>query len=210
MTQKKSEGRLYIVAGPSGIGKGTICKRLFAQYPRLENSISWTTRELRPGEIADQTYFFRTQEAFDRMAREGGFLEYAQIYGGSYGTPRDYVLSRMAQGKDVMLDIETKGAMQVMKNYPEAVSIYLLPPTMKALRDRLFRRGREDEQKAQARFACAVDEIDLAAQYRYVVINDDLESTLCIMHEIMEGRYHNPENWRQHIENLKEEYHHDY
>ena len=200
-----TKGRLIIISGPSGIGKGTVCKELFKQDASLVPSVSWTTREKRKGEEEGVTYFYRTDEEFDRMIESGGFLEYAGIYGGRYGTPRDYVEKRMAEGKNVILEIETKGAMAVMEKAPEAVSIYLLPPTMRVLRDRLVGRGREGYEKAMERFRCAYGEIDLARACRYVIVNEDLHDTVQKIEDALRGAYRNPEDLEDRIRILKEE-----
>ena len=143
-----NNGKLIVISGPAGIGKGTVCKEIVKRDDSLALSISWTTRDIRKNEIADVTYFYHTEEEFAKMAEAGGFLEFAGIYGNHYGTPRDYVEKMMNEGKNVILEIEMQGAMKVMQNMPEAVSIFLLPPTMKVLRDRLINRGREDIRKA--------------------------------------------------------------
>ena len=200
-----NKGRLIVISGPSGIGKGTVCKELFKVDESLVPSISWTTRERRKGEEEGVTYFYRTDEEFDRMIASGGFLEYAGIYGGRYGTPRDYVEKRMAEGKNVILEIETKGAMEVMRKAEDVCSIYLLPPTMRVLRDRLVRRGREGYEKAMERFRCAYDEIDLARAYRYVIVNEKLEDTVQSIEDILHGEYQNPADLEERIKTLKEE-----
>ena len=131
--------------------------------------------------------------------------DYLPVYGGRYGTPRDYVEKRMAEGKNVILEIETKGAMAVMEKAPEAVSIYLLPPTMRVLRDRLVGRGREGYEKAMERFRCAYGEIDLARAYRYVIVNEDLHDTVQKIEDALRGAYRNPEDLEDRIRILKEE-----
>ena len=205
-----NKGKLVVISGPSGIGKGTVCKELIQKDKSVVLSVSWTTRERRKGEEEGVTYFYRTEEQFDEMIAKGGFLEYAGIYGGRYGTPRDYVAQRMREGKNVVLEIETKGAMKVMEAEKDVISIYLLPPTMKVLRDRLINRGREGYEKAMQRFRCAYDEIDLARDYQYYIVNEQLNATVRSIMNSLRGEYRNPDDLDGRIRRLKEEVSNDH
>ena len=201
------KGRLYVLSGPSGAGKGTICKAVMDQGdPELALSVSMTTRAPREGEVDGVSYFFVTQEEYDRTVAEGGFLEHAGIYGNCYGTPKAAALEKLNAGIDVILEIEMQGALNVMRAEENVTSIYLLPPTMQILKDRLINRGRESEEKALRRFAEAGQEIELATEYTYVVINDDLEKTVETIENIIhEGTYRNPDDLPGIIRRLKEE-----
>ena len=171
-------GFFVILSGPSGIGKGTVAARIREMFPEIVPSISATTRSIRPGEEEGVHYFFKTQEEFDRMIADGEILEYATIYGNRYGTPRAFAEKMLDKGKIILLDIETVGAENICRAYPDAVSIYLLPPTMEALHQRLLNRKRESVEEVEARFAQARDELLRAPAYKYRVVNDDLD--LCI------------------------------
>ncbi|MBQ3864694.1 MAG: guanylate kinase [Clostridia bacterium] len=168
-------GFFVILSGPSGIGKGTVAARIREMFPEIVTSISATTRSIRPGEEEGVHYFFKTQEEFDRMIADGEILEYATIYGNRYGTPRAFAEKMLDEGKIILLDIETVGAENICRQYPDAVSIYLLPPTMEALYERLLNRKRESREEVDARFAQARDELLRAPFYRYRVVNDDLD-----------------------------------
>lgn len=181
MITKKEEirvkrGLLIILSGPSGVGKGTV-KELLMQDKRLNlhYSVSCTTRQPRTGEIDGVHYYFISQENFDQMVQEGEFLEYAQFVGNSYGTPKSKVSEQLDQGKNVLLEIEMQGALQVIKKCPEALSIFLLPPSMEELENRIRHRGTESDDVIRQRLAKARKEIDMKDQYQYHVVNDTVE-----------------------------------
>ncbi|MCR5349130.1 MAG: guanylate kinase [Bacilli bacterium] len=168
------KGSLIILSGPSGVGKGTVRKAL-AELPGLDfyYSISMTTRKGRPGEVDGRDYFFVTPEQFQKKIDEGGFLEWAEFVGNRYGTPADVVESYRQKGTDVLLEIETNGAKQVIEKCPDAVTIFIVPPSMEALEQRIRGRSTEDEETIQGRLRKAKAELELASQYQHVVLNDD-------------------------------------
>lgn len=168
-----SKGILLVLSGPSGSGKGTILNEYAKEHP-LYFSVSNTTRSPRPGEIDGVHYHFITREEFEKKIADGGMLEYAQYCDNYYGTPRDKVEEQTAIGMNVMLDIETQGAMNVKKSCPEAVLCFIVPPSLETLRHRLTGRGTEDEETVNKRMNQALREIQIIDQYDYVIINDDL------------------------------------
>ena len=170
------KGSLIILSGPSGVGKGTVRKRLTElEGMNFYFSVSMTTRSPRNGEIHGKDYFFVTQDEFRRNIAAGNFLEWAEFVGNCYGTPRDIAESYLENGIDVLLEIETNGARQVLAKCPDAVSIFLVPPSFEALEARIRGRSTEDEETIQRRLAKARAELELASMYRYVVVNDDLD-----------------------------------
>lgn len=173
------EGKLFIISGPSGTGKGTICKRLVAMDPDITLSVSVTTRSPREGEVHGREYFFISREEYLQLLSDRGLLEHASVYGKTlYGTPREPVVKWLAQGRDVILEIDVQGAFQVRQNYPECVLIFILPPSMEELEARIIGRGSETEESLKARLAEAEKEIELADQYDYQVVNGDLEEAV--------------------------------
>ena len=178
-------GVLAIVSGFSGAGKGTAMKRLMDKYDSYSLSISATTRKPREGEVDGREYFFKTKEEFEEMIRNNQLIEYAQYVGNYYGTPREYVESRLEEGKNVILEIELQGALQVKKLIPETVLIFLTPPTADELESRLRGRGTEDDETIKARLARAVEEAPYMEKYDYVLVNDDLETCVDDLNNII-------------------------
>lgn len=169
------QGLLVIFSGPSGSGKGTVLRSLLSGRGDITVSISATTRAPRPGERDGVDYFFRTQEDFERMIREEQLLEYARYSGNYYGTPASFIRSQREQGRHVLLEIEVQGALQVMERCPDAVSVFLVPPSMQELEDRLRGRGTETEDAIRRRLEAAHREISQMGRYQYVVVNDQVE-----------------------------------
>ena len=175
MLSKKLKGLLIVISAPSGTGKTTLTHMLLKAFPNMEFSVSYTTRKPRPGEVNGKDYFFVDRDTFERMIEEGDFLEWAEVYGNLYGTSKSQVLKALNEGKDVLLDIDTQGALQVKKNFPEAVLIFILPPSLKELERRLRSRGTDDEETIERRLKTARVEIERAPLYDYIVVNDVLE-----------------------------------
>jgi guanylate kinase len=169
------KGLLVVISAPSGTGKTTLTHMLLKEFPNMEFSVSYTTRPPRPGEVNGKDYFFVDRETFERMIEEGDFLEWAEVYGNLYGTSKSQVLKALNEGKDIILDIDTQGALQVKKNFPEAVLIFVLPPSLSELERRLRRRGTDDEETIERRLKVAREEIRRAPLYDYIVVNDVLE-----------------------------------
>lgn len=166
------KGLLIVLSGASGTGKGTICKELLRREPNIAYSISATTRPPRMGEQDGREYYFCTRETFETMIADGAFLEYADVYGNYYGTPLRPIEERRAAGEDILLEIDTQGALRVMERCPDGTFIFLLPPSLTELRRRITGRGTETEEDLAVRLAAARDEIRLGMRYRYAVLND--------------------------------------
>jgi guanylate kinase len=177
MTERKIKGELIVISGPSGVGKGTICEALAKQDARIRMSVSATTRSPRPGEVNGRHYFFVSRAEFERMIEADELLEYMDVFGMNYyGTPKKYVDEALAEGFDVILEIDVNGAMNVKKKRPDATLIFIAPPSMKALRARLEKRGTETREQIERRYAKARDEMACMPEYDYVVVNDELGS----------------------------------
>ena len=167
---------LIVVAGPSGVGKGTVCKKLFRHMDDLEFSVSATTRKAREGEKEGVNYFFVSDAKFDNMVKNEEFLEYADVFDNRYGTPKDYVFSKLKSGKDVLLEIDVQGAVMVMQSCRDAVFIFILPPSIEEQRNRLLSRGTECEEQLNLRMNKAKEEIGYAEKFDYIVINEDVDT----------------------------------
>ena len=184
------KGLLILISGPSGTGKGTVCDLLRKNHPEISYSISATTRQPRPGEQDGVNYYFYDKEKFRQMIDAGELLEWAEVYGNYYGTPKQKVLDRLNAGEDILLEIDTQGALNVMKAMPEGLFIFLLPPSLEELATRLKGRGTETEESLQRRLGAAVDEIKIAHNYRYVVVNDKVEAAEKAIAGIIEAEHH--------------------
>lgn len=173
---RQQRGILFVLSGPSGAGKGTVCKALMSHMQDMCVSVSVTTRAPRVGEQHGVNYFFKTKEQFQRMIAEGELLEWAEVYGNFYGTPREFVEQKLDEGMDVLLEIDIQGAMQVKQTYPEGVFLFLIPPSATELEARILGRGSETEESFATRFGAARDELQMMREYHYVVVNDVVES----------------------------------
>ncbi len=173
--KEKEKGNLIVISGPSGAGKGTIVEKLKKINKNIWVSISCTSRDPRPGDKEGETYFFLTRDEFEEKIKEGDFLEYAEYSGNYYGTPKSKILDKINNGIDVILEIEIQGALKVKELVPDAIFIFILPPTISELRRRLVNRGTENKDKLLKRFERAYQEINEVTKYNYVVINDDAD-----------------------------------
>ncbi len=173
-----AKGFLLIISGPAGTGKGTVCKELLNNNKDIVFSVSATTRSPRPGEVEGENYLFVTKEKFESMIENNDFLEYAYVHTNYYGTPKDFVINQVEKGEIVLLEIDVQGALQVKQNYSEAVFIFLLPPTMEELKNRIVKRGTESKEDIDRRFENAFKELDFVGKYDFFVINDEVEDAV--------------------------------
>lgn len=201
----KRKGILIIVSGFSGAGKGTLVKKLLEEYDDYALSISATTRQPRPGEEDGREYFFLQKEEFERKIAENGLIEYAPYCDNYYGTPRAYVEQQLAAGKDVILEIEIQGALKVKKQYEGAVLLFVMPPSAEELRRRLVSRGTETAEVIDKRMRRAAQEAEGIEAYDYIVVNDDLETCVRQLHEIITAAHNTPDRNREFIENIRTE-----
>ncbi|MBR3704826.1 MAG: guanylate kinase [Oscillospiraceae bacterium] len=187
------KGKTFIICGPSGVGKGTVVARLMASDPTLYFSVSATTRAPRPGEVDGKHYHFLTAEQFEQWVEEDQFLEYAEFVGNRYGTPRQFIDKAMEQGRDVILDIEIQGAAQVHRKRPDAVRIFIAPPSWDELERRLIGRGTEDMDKVRSRLQRGKEEFLVAKDFDYFVINDTVDRAVEEISAIMCAEHCKPD-----------------
>ena len=187
-----SVGKLYIVSGPSGAGKGTLVRAILDRVPDIWLSVSATTRSPRPGEEEGRHYLFLSAEDFDDLVEDDGLLEWADVHGNRYGTPRAPVEKAIAQGKRAVLEIDPQGAFQVKERLPGSVLIFITPPSFTDLKDRLEGRGSETESEIERRLGDAHSEMKFAKTYDFVVINDDVRRAADELAAIIEGEPHQP------------------
>lgn len=183
----KPKGVLLVVSGPSGAGKGTICSMLREQLPDLGYSVSVTTRQPRNGEVDGVNYLFKTVEQVKEMIAADELLEYAEVYGNYYGTPRQYVMDQLEAGRDVLLEIDIQGALQIKQRFPEGVFVFIVPPSLDELSARIYKRGTDSEDVIKRRMASAAGELTYAAEYDYIIVNDIAERAAQKVLTIMEA-----------------------
>ena len=186
----KEKGLLIVLSGPSGVGKGTVRKAIFSQEDtKFEYSISMTPRKPREGEVDSVDYFFKSREEFEELIQQGKLLEYAEFVGNYYGTPVDYVRETLESGKDVFLEIEVQGAQQVRDKFPEGLFIFLAPPSLSELQNRLVTRGTETDDLIQGRMNTAKKEIEMMDLYDYIVENDQIENAVNKIKSIVQAEH---------------------
>lgn len=183
----KKQGTLVVVSGFAGTGKGTVMKELLGRYDSYALSISATTRNPRPGEVDGREYFFKTKEEFEQMIERDEFVEHACYVGNYYGTPKKYVQEQLAAGKDVILEIEIQGALNIKSQFPDALLLFIAPPSADVLKERLVGRGTETEEVIEQRLARAVEESKGIENYDYLVVNDDLEECVENVHQMIQS-----------------------
>ena len=199
------QGTLFVVSAPSGAGKTSLVKALIESTPNLHVSVSHTTRPQRPGEIDGLNYHFVSKEGFTGMLNQNAFLEHAQVFGNLYGTSKGVVTEQLKGGADVILEIDWQGAQQVRKLMPQAKSIFILPPTQEALRQRLNNRGQDSEEIIERRMREAVSEMSHYVEYDYLVINDDFSHALSDLQSIFRANRLHQQSQQQRYRQLLEQ-----
>ncbi|ANY69818.1 guanylate kinase [Paenibacillus sp. BIHB 4019] len=184
-----NKGLLIVLSGPSGVGKGTVCSVLRKKMPNLVYSVSATTRLPRQGEVDGVNYFFKTREQFQEMMARDALLEHAEYVGNCYGTPRDFVERTLAGGQDVILEIEVQGALKVKEKFPEGVFIFLVPPSLDELKQRITGRGTETQDTINHRMTVAEEEMNLLSHYDYAVVNDEIEAACYRIESILTAEH---------------------
>ena len=180
-----SKGILFVLSGPSGVGKGTVLEALMKDFREVEYSVSATTRERRPGEVDGEDYFFISKERFKELKEKDKFIESAKVHNNYYGTPKKYVDRTLAEGKDIILEIDIQGAKQVKEKYPNAVFIFLKPPSLEELKNRLKKRNTENDKSKKIRLKNAKSEIKEINEYDYTILNDKVKNAVSELKRII-------------------------
>ena len=198
-------GVLVVVSGFAGAGKGTLMKNLISRYENYSLSVSATSRHPRPGEEDGVSYFFKTRDEFEEMIHNDEFLEYAEYVGNYYGTPKAFVEKMLNEGKRVVLEIEIQGAFQIKRKFPQALLIYVMPPSAEELMRRIQGRGTETPEVIKSRMKRAVEEAEGIEHYDYIVINDDIDECTEMMHSIIESATYTPKRRRGFIDKIRKD-----
>ena len=201
----REKGMLIVVSGPSGVGKGTLCNILLNRVENLFMSISATTRPPRAGEINGVNYIFMSHESFKYKIEKLKFLEWAKVYNNYYGTPKEAVYKKLNEGEDVILEIDIQGAAQVKQNCPEGIFIFISPPSIEELKNRIIKRGSDTQDSIELRLKCAREEMEASLDYDYIVINDDLDKAALMLQSIVLAERCKVSRNKKYLRRLKEE-----
>lgn len=199
------KGIIIVISGFSGVGKGTIVKKLLSKYDQYALSVSATTRKPRPGEVAGQDYIYVSNEEFEKLIEENGLIEHAGYVGHYYGTPRKFVEDNLNNGIDVILEIEMQGALQIKEQYKDAVMLFIMPPSAEELKKRLTGRGTEEAEVIMKRLQRANEEAVGIENYDYIIVNDDLDESVECVHNVVMAAHNTPDRNKEFIENIRQQ-----
>lgn len=209
MIKTRKKGTLIVISAPSGAGKGTVISKLLEKEDNLWLSVSATSRAPRTNDIEGVTYYFYSKEEFENKIKEGYFLEFAEYAGNYYGTPKEFIEEKLSKGIDVILEIEIQGAMQIKKLVPEALFIFIMPPTLEELKRRLVGRNTDSKEKIIERFKIAYKEINEVSKYNYVVVNDEVDNAVSKIQAIIKAEKCRVDRIEEVLLNNEEEYIHE-